>query len=256
MRLVFESRRVGMRGLSLVALVSVLTFAGPLSAKALQGADREAPNVSAGSPSQELAKQSREAAGEEKGENEEFKKSASIQFLARVTGMSLEHAYWLAVLLNFAVIAGAVIWISRSKLPGVFRSRTQSIQKAMEEARRASQDANRRLADIEARLSKLDVEVRSMRDMAEQESVAEEARIREASEEDTRKIVESAEQEIDAAAKLARRELKAYAAELAVSVARQQIRVDTSTDHALVQNFSEQLGNTPENGSESGKDTR
>jgi F-type H+-transporting ATPase subunit b len=203
-----------------------------------------------------LAQQSREAAGEEKGENEEFKRSGSVQFLARVTGLSLEHAYWVAVLLNFAVIAVAIIWISRSKLPGLFRNRTQSIQKAMEEARRTSEDANRRLADIEARLSKLDTEINSMRATAEQESAAEEARIREAAELDARKVVEAAEQEIDAAAKTARRELKAYAAELAVSVAKQQILVDASTDQALVRNFSEQLGTVSQNGSGAGKDRR
>ena len=42
---------------------------------------------------------------------------------------------------------------------------------------------------------------------AEKEAAAEEARIKAAAEEDARKIVESAEQEIAAAAKLARREL-------------------------------------------------
>jgi F0F1-type ATP synthase membrane subunit b/b' len=124
----------------------------------------------------------------------------------------------------------------------------------MEEARRTSEDANRRLSEIEARLSKLNAEVGSMRTAAEQESAAEEARIREATEQDTRKIVESAELEIDAAAKSARRELKAYAAELAVSIAREQIRVDSSTDQALVRNFSEQLGNAEDNGSRRGKD--
>src|SRR5207248_8445087 len=164
------------------------------------------------SPSQELTKQSKEAAGEEKGENEEFKKSPSVRMLARLTGMRPEHAYWLAVLLNFAVIAGAVIWISRSKLPGVFRNRTRSIQKAMEDARKTSEDANRRLSEIEARLAKLDSEIGSMRATAEQEAAAEEDRIHAAAEEDTRKIVDSAEQEIAAAAKLARRELKAFAA--------------------------------------------
>ena len=206
------------------------------------------------SPSQELTKQSKEAAGGEKGENEEFKKSPSVRMLARLTGMSLEHAYWLAVLLNFGVIAGAAIWISRSKLPGLFRNRTQSIQKAIEEARETSEDANRRLSEIEARLAKLDSEIESMRATAEQEAAAEEARIHAAAEEETRKVVESAEQEIAAAAKFARRELKAFAAELAVSMARQQIRVDAPTDQALVQNFSEQLGKPQGNGSR--KDNR
>ena len=248
------TRLLTSKRIAAVTLFFVLALVGHGSAKAYQTGSREEPNVNAGGPSQELAQQSREAAGEEKGENEEFKRSGSVRFLARVTGLSLEHAYWVAVLLNFAVIAVAIIWISRSKLPGLFRNRTQSIQKAMEEARRTSEDANRRLADIEARLSKLDTEINSMRATAEQESAAEEARIREAAELDARKVVEAAEQEIDAAAKTARRELKAYAAELAVSVAKQQILVDASTDQALVRNFSEQLGTVSQNGSGAGKD--
>lgn len=242
--------------MTVVALISLLTALSPVvSATVLRtarAAGQETTNQS--SPSQELTKDSREAAGEEKSGTEEFKKSPSVRFLARVTGISLEHAYWLAVLLNFAVIVGAVIWLSRSKLPSMFRNRTQSIQRAMEEARKASEDANRRLSEIEARLARLDAEIGSMRATSELETAAEEARIREAAEEDTRKVVESAEQEIAAATKMARRELKAFAAELAVSMARQQIRVDAPTDQALVRNFAEQLGTMHGNGS--GKDDR
>ena len=76
---------------------------------------------------------------------------------------------------------------------------------------------------------------------AEKEAAAEEARIKAAAEEDARKIVESAEQEIAAAAKLARRELTAYAANLAVSLAARQIKVDTATDQALVRSFANEL---------------
>jgi F-type H+-transporting ATPase subunit b len=203
----------------------------------------------------QLAEQSQEAAGEAKGENDELKKSAAVSLVARLTGMSLEHAYWLCMVLNFAVIAGVIIWLSRTKLPGVFRNRTASIQKAMAEARKASEDANRRLSEIEARLSKLDTEIGSMRATAEQEAAAEEARIKAAAEEDTRKIIEAAEQEVAAAAKMARRDLKAFAANLSVELAERMIRVDPATDHALVRNFSDQLGNQT-NGSGSGKDGR
>ena len=63
-----------------------------------------------------------------------------------------------------------------------------------------------------------------------------------AAEEDARKIVVSAEQEIAAAAKAARRQLTAYAADLAVGLARKQIHVDAATDQALVRNFAGQLG--------------
>ena len=80
-----------------------------------------------------------------------------------------------------------------------------------------------------------------MRANAEKEAAAEEARISAAAEEDTRKIVVSAEQEIAAAAKSARRELKAYVADLAVSLASRQIRVNSAMDQALVQSFGDQL---------------
>ena len=194
---------------------------------------------------QQPVKESREAASED----DQFKHSPSVQFVAKLTGLDLEHAYWICVLLNFAVIAAAIFWLSKKNLPGLFRKRTASIQKAMEEARKASEDANRRLAEIEARLSRLDGEIGGMRAAAEKEAAAEEQRIKAAAAEDARKIVESAEQEIAAAAKSARRELTAYAADLAVSLAKKQIRVDAATDQALLRNFAEQLsangGETP-----------
>lgn len=190
------------------------------------------------------AKQSREPAGED--DTAQFKRSPSVQLVAKLTGLSLEHAYWLSVVLNFAVIALVIVWLSKKNLPGIFRNRTASIQKAMEEARKASDEANRRLAGIEARLSRLDIEIGEMRAVAEKEAAAEEQRIKAAAEEDARKIVESAEQEIAAAAKAARRDLKAYAADLAVSLAKKQIRVDDATDQALVRNFAQQLSGNGE----------
>ena len=187
----------------------------------------------------ELAKESREAAGED--ENAQFKHSASVQMVAKFTGLSLQNAYWLCLVLNFAVVAALIVWASKKNLPTVFRNRTAQIQQAMEEARRASAEANQRLADIGARLSHLDVEIAAMRETAEKEAAAEEARIKAAAEEDARKIIQAAEQEIAAAAKAARRELKAYAASLAVSLAAKQIQVDPATDQGLVRDFAAQL---------------
>jgi F-type H+-transporting ATPase subunit b len=185
--------------------------------------------------------ESREPAGED--EAAEFKHSSSVKWVAKVTGLSLEEAYWLCVSLNFLIIAAAIIWLSKKNLPGIFRNRTASIQQAMEEARKASQDANRRLAEIETRLARLDGEIGQMRGVADNEALAEEARIKAAAEEDARKVVEAAQQEIAAAAKAARRELTAYAADLAVTLARKQVQVDAATDQALVRSFAEQLSN-------------
>ncbi len=196
----------------------------------------------------ELAKTSREAAGEE-DETTAFKESPSVQWVARHTGLSPRAAYWASIVLNFAIIAVVLVVVLKSNLPNLFRARTSAIQKGIEEARKASDDAQRRLSEIEQRLSKLDVEIGDMRRAAEADAAAEEQRIRAAAEEDKQKIIATAEQEIAVTARAARRELKAYVAELAVGLAERRIRVDSRTDQALVRSFVEQLGEPESNGS-------
>jgi F-type H+-transporting ATPase subunit b len=196
---------------------------------------------------EQLARETREAAGEG-DDTAQFRQSPSVVWLSKLTGGNLQHAYWLAVLLNFAVIAGVMFWAGRKYLPGMFRNRTLAIQKAMEEARKASEDANRRLSEIESRLSRLDEEIASMTANAEKDVAAEEARIKAAAEVDARKIVESAEQEIEAAAKAARRDLTTYAADLAISLAKKQIHVDPGTDSSLVRSFADRLGSAEDGG--------
>jgi len=235
--------RAGLLALLIVGCVSTM----PLRAQEQPAvpAQKQASGGSAegsGGPGRQLVHESKEAAGTEKDEFAEFKQSASVRGIAKLTGLNLQQSYWLSVVLNFVVIAAVIIWAGRKYLPGMFRDRSDAIQKAMQEAQKASEEARRRLAEIESRLMKLDVEIGMMRDAAEKEGAAEEARIQAAAQEDARKIVTSAEQEIAAAAKAARRQLTAYAADLAVGLARKQIHVDAATDQALVRNFAGQLG--------------
>jgi F-type H+-transporting ATPase subunit b len=201
-------------------------------------------------PGRQLAHESNEAAGEGIDEMAEFKQSSAVRMVGRITGLNLQQSYWLSVVLNFVAIAAVILWAARKYLPGMFRDRSAAIQKAMQEAQMAGQDARRRLAEIESRLMKLDVEIGAMRNAAEKEGAAEEARIRAAAEEDARKIVASAEQEIAAAAKAARRQLTAYAADLAIGLASKKIHVDAATDQTLVRNFAGQLGATDDSGRE------
>lgn len=179
---------------------------------------------------------------EEKEENSEFKESASVQWIASHTGMSVKSAYWVLIVINFAIIAALIVWGWKKNVPSMFKARSEAIRKQLEEARRASEDANRRLGDIEQRLSRLDSEIADIRKRAEEEVAAEEQRIKVAAEEERVKVIESAEQEIDAAAKAARRDLKAFAASLAVSLAEKKIHVDSHTDQALIGRFVNELG--------------
>lgn len=238
------------RKVALLLAVLIMSAAGAVSLRAQEpskpaspeGAQvTSEPSQNPGGPGKQLAHGSREGAGEEKDEMAEFKESASVKMIAKLTGFDLQHAYWLSVITNFVVIGALIVWAGRKFLPGLFRDRSAAIQKAMQEAQKASEEARRKLAEIESRLQKLDVEIGMMRDAAEREAAAEEARIKAAAEDDARKIVAAAEYEIAAAAKAARRLLAAHAADLAVGLAQKQIRVDAPTDQALVRNFAAEL---------------
>jgi len=160
----------------------------------------------------------------------------------RHVGLSPGVSFGISLGVNFAGIVLFCWVLLKSKLPQAFRERTATIKKGIRDAQAASEDANRRLSDIESRLSKLDAEVADIRRAAEHDAAAEEERIRQAAEHDKQRIIEGAEAEIDAIARNARRELKGYAASLAVDLAASRIRVDEPTDHVLVREFVDHLG--------------
>ncbi|HZU44887.1 MAG TPA: ATP synthase F0 subunit B [Terriglobales bacterium] len=254
------------------ALVFVLTMAGaallaqehsaPPTSKTQKGSSQPLPpsekkhgagyDVDQGTGG-ELAEASREAAGEDENN---FNQYPSVMFLAHMLHIRPVVAFWISILFNFAVIAGGIAYLLKKHLPGAFRNRSSAIQRGMAEAQKASEEARRRLSEIENRLSRLDAEIAAMRENAEREAVSEEAKIRAAAEEDTRKIIESAEQEIAAAANVARRELKAYAANIAVELAQQQLHLDANTDEALIKSFAAQLNKNGSGAPKSGKDGR
>ena len=247
----------GLLALALIAAPSPLANAQeqPTPQSSEQKSAQEKKQGDQGAAS-ERAKETREAAGEEQEENASLKHAKPIQWLARKIDWSVHGTHLLLSVLNFAIIAVIVFWAARKSLPGMFRNRTASIQQALEEARAASQDANRRLADIENRLRQLDVEIGQMQAAAEKEGDSEEVRIQKATEEEMRKVVATSKQEIATAAKQARRELAIHTANLAVTLARQQINVDSNTDQVLVRSFASKLASDSSDKGDGGKDGR
>ena len=217
-----------------------------VKASAWQGtAEPAAPAASepAAASSDAVAKETpKKAAADDADDTAQFKQSPTVLGLGKMIGLGGKKTYWLAVILNFGIIALGVVYFSRLHLPTMFRNRTDSIRKSMDDAKLASDEAKRRLTEIEARLGRLDSDIAGMRATAEKDGAAEEARIRAGADDDKKKIVEAAEQEIATAVKSARRELGAYAADLAVNMARQRIHVDLSADQSLVSSFSKTLG--------------
>ncbi|MGB8769371.1 MAG: ATP synthase F0 subunit B [Candidatus Korobacteraceae bacterium] len=182
------------------------------------------------------------ASGEVGEENAQFKYSKSVIWMGHLLGLGPHASYLLYWFVNFVFVVLFFVLLFRSSIPQMFRDRTQAIQKGIREAQAASAEAKQRLGDIEARLAKLDSEVAEIRSSAEREAAAEEQRILQAAEEDKRKVLEGVETEISAIARNARRELKTYAATLAVDLASRKIKVDESTDQVLLREFVGQLG--------------
>jgi F-type H+-transporting ATPase subunit b len=229
------------------AVLALAMFIAIAPADALRAQESAKPASSAtAEPPAKTEHQSEKAEGQEKvkegGEADAIRNAPAVKFIARHTGLTNNQAYWLCIILNFAVIFFAIGGLLRKMLPGYFSGRTAAIQKGIEEARKMSEDARRRLADVEGRLSRLDTEIAGMRREAEENAKAEEQRLLAAGEEERRRIVISAEQEIEMTANAARRELKAYVAELAIQLAEKKIRVSKDADEALVRAFTTQLG--------------
>jgi F-type H+-transporting ATPase subunit b len=179
--------------------------------------------------------------------NELLENSPSLKWMADESGVSTIVAYRLSVAFNFAMLVTLIVILLRSRLPPIFRTRTELIHQSLEDAQRASTEAKKRLLAIESRFAEIGFEIMAIQLSADQELKAEEDRIRTATAEDKRRIAEMVEKEIAVVLDRARHELKAHAADLAVTLAATHIQVDVSTDQALVRNFIDQLGRNGNN---------
>jgi F-type H+-transporting ATPase subunit b len=178
---------------------------------------------------------------EEKDPEDEYSKSPSVVWLGSKLGLNPDQSSLAFKLTNFLLLVIGVGWAAVKLLPKVLRSRDATIQKQLVDARTATEEARERLSGVEDRLAKLDGEIAAMRDHAEQDSVTEEQRIKATVEEEKKKILASAEQEIAAATMHAQKQLQQHAAELAIEQAARKLVVSAETDRLLVQGFAQRL---------------
>lgn len=170
-----------------------------------------------------------------------YRHSPMVRTLAGMFGLSVETTARLFEILNFFILLAAVLWFVARLLPKTLRGRTERIQNEMQQARTATENANRRLADVEQRLGRLGQEIADMKAQAEPDTAAEEQRLRAAMEQEKQFIVATAGQEIAAAGLNAQRQLKNFAAELVIEHAKRRISVSGATDRLLVDDFVSDL---------------
>ncbi len=148
---------------------------------------------------------------------------------------------WLFIgrLFNLAVVVGLLVWVARKPLANFYASRSESIREQLAEAQRARAEAEAKLAEIESKMSRLDQELGEMKAAAEKDAELEYKRLVEAADEESRKIVGKAKEEIDGITREAYLDLKAHAAELAVTLAGQKIKGQITEEdrRRLFENF-------------------
>jgi F-type H+-transporting ATPase subunit b len=177
------------------------------------------------------------------GENQidQYRHSATVQAIARILHVRTETAAEIFEDVNSGVLLGAILIVLFRIIPKLFRNRSEKLQQDLVGARTATEEANRRLAEVEARLQRLDSEIDAIRLQVEHEAVQDEKRVHAAMESERERIVASAEQEIAAAQAAAQRDLKKFAADLAIDHAMRKLQLSADTDRALIREFGKSL---------------
>jgi len=172
---------------------------------------------------------------------------AGAQAAEEGSNAATERAQEIFKWINFAIVAGAVLWVFGKLLPPKFRAHAETISSAITNATQAKAAADAQLRDAETRLANLQKEVAELRAYADKEAVAEVERLRAATQSDAQKIADAAKAEIEATERAARLELKVLAANLAVDGAESLLakQLTPKAQESLISNFVKSLEGRP-----------
>jgi len=163
----------------------------------------------------------------------DLKLSYPVRRLAGSVGLQPSTIFHVCWDLNFLLMMALIFWKAGPLLKEALQTRSRSIRRSIHEAQRLAEDAAKRLAEAEKRWAKLDSEIAALQAFAEVEMNHDVQIVRVRTEEDIHRIMEFSRSEIDRLAQSARHQLKAFAAGLAVSLARESIRIDKTTGRGV-----------------------
>lgn len=146
-------------------------------------------------------------------------------------------------LFNLFIFVSLAVYFLRRPLGESLRARREAIRRDLMRAQKERDAALAKLEEVNIRLANLDAEVEAFRVQAQKEAAEERARIERSTEEDTRKLREQAQREIEGAGKAARQELRRYVAEQSVRLAEESLRHNIRQDDEirLMNNYMDEL---------------
>jgi F-type H+-transporting ATPase subunit b len=148
-----------------------------------------------------------------------------------------------ARLFNFAILAGGLFYLLRSPLMGFLEQRGVSVRSELKKAADLKKDAAAQIEQIDEKMKALPGEIEALKRRGSEEIKAEEARIQALAETERRRLLDQATREIGTQLRIAERDLKKRAGELAVEVATERVkRTITERDHVrLVDRYVSQV---------------
>jgi F-type H+-transporting ATPase subunit b len=145
---------------------------------------------------------------------------------------------------NLAIFIAVMLFFLRRRTSEAFRTRRENIKRDLARARLERDAALAKLKEVEERLARLDTEVAAIHDQHVQEAAQERERIAKSTETEITKLSAQAKREIESAGKIAKKELRRFAAEESVRMAEQIIRQEMKPedDARLITQNIEELG--------------
>ena len=134
------------------------------------------------------------------------------------TFLGLPYPFWQT--LNFLGFIALLVWLLRKPLVQFFESRRQNVAETLRKAQEDKEKAEAVAKEIGDRLARIESEIEALRAHAREQAEAEEKEIAARAAEEAERVATRSRAELDARVRAARNELTAYAADLAVELAR------------------------------------
>jgi F0F1-type ATP synthase membrane subunit b/b' len=140
--------------------------------------------------------------------------------------------------INLAIFIGLGIYILRRPISGALSSRGEAIKQELIDAQEQKARALAKVAEADSLLSRLETDVRAVREHSRQEVESERDRLAAAASREIEKLKQQGEREVDTAAKVARKSLRQFLAQKSVDFARHKVRtqIKPEDDRQLIEN--------------------
>ena len=142
-------------------------------------------------------------------------------------------------IINFALLAGGLIFLLRKPAAEFFAQRSASIKKSLDDGRKALESSQAQLTAVEEKLKHLEEEIAAFRASATKEMEAERRHLQQSTAEEAEKILESARAQMETSTRAGMLELRTFVAQQALAFAEELIRqrLDDVGRERLVKQF-------------------